>query len=210
MTVRLYLSSYRMGDRFAELVSALPPGAPVAVVSNALDFIDPEARAAYARNVHDPVAEFRAHGLTAFDLDLRQYFARPEALAEALAPVRLIFATGGNAFLLRRAMAQSGLDALIPGRLAQGDLIYGGWSAGAVVAGPALKGLHLMDDPAVLAPGGYAPEPIWDGLGLVDFTIVPHFASDHPEADAAAKAAAWLQAEGLPFRTLRDGEVIVA
>jgi dipeptidase E len=213
--MRLYLSSFRMGDRFAELTAALPRGAPVAVVSNAVDFIAPETRAAYERDVFDAKAPFRKAGLAPFDLDLRDHFGDPAALAARLAPVRLVWAVGGNAFLLRRALRHSGLDALIPPRLAAGDLIYGGWSAGACVAGPSLKGLHLMDDPAVLAPGlpgrpGYDPAPIWDGLALVPEILVPHFASDHPESDAAARAVAWLEVEGLPFRTLRDGEVIVA
>jgi len=47
------------------------------------------------------------------------------------------------------------------------------------------------------------------GLGLVDFTVVPHFQSDHAEAEPAGGMAAWLADNGLPFRTLRDGEVIV-
>lgn len=207
--MRLYLSSFRMGDDFGRLVGALPAGAPVAVVSNAVDFIAPEDRLAYARNVFDPVEHFKAHGLAARDLDLRGYFGRPDALKPALADVRLVWANGGNAFLLRRAMRQSGLDDLLRARVAAGTLIYGGWSAGAVVAGPSLRGLHLMDDPE-LTVEGYDAEPVWEGLGLVDFVLVPHFELPHPEADAAAKAVAWLTDRGVAFRALRDGEAFIA
>lgn len=206
--MRLYLSSFRMGDRFSELVQALPAGAPVAVISNAVDFIPMEDRQAYARNVFDPLDHFRSHGLVARDLDLRAYFDQPDSLPWDLRDVRLVWANGGNAFLLRRAMKQSGLDEILHKRVNAGEIIYGGWSAGAVVAGKTLCGLHLMDDPEVILEG-YAPEPVWDGLGLIDLTIVPHFESDHPETAAASEAVAWLAKEGKPFRALRDGEVIV-
>lgn len=206
--MRLFLASDRQAAAFDQLIAALPAGAAVAVIANAVDFVPREDRAAYARNIFDPLAHFRAFGLQARDLDLRDYFDRPDALGDAMGDVRLLWATGGNAFLLRRAMRRSGLDALLPARLDAGDLIYGGWSAGAVVAGPTLRGLDLMDDPALVCPG-YDPEPVWEGLGLIDYSLVPHFGSDHPESAAAAEAVAWLEMHRLPFRALRDGEAII-
>lgn len=206
--MRLYLSSFRMGDRFDELVAVLGPGAKVAVVSNALDFIPADARRAYARTGFDAQRVLIERGLDAFDLDLRSHFGAGQTLDAVLADVRLVWAVGGNAFLLRRAMRQSGFDRWLPSRLQEGTLIYGGWSAGAVVAGPDLDGIELMDDPAVIAEG-YETTAVRDGLGLVDFTVVPHYRSDHPEAEAAERAAAFRRQRGLPFRTLRDGEVIV-
>jgi dipeptidase E len=68
--------------------------------------------------------------------------------------------------------------------------------------------MELMDDPTEL-PAGYAPETVWDGLGLVDYAIVPHYRSGHPEAAAAERARQHLAARRVPHRTLRDGEVIV-
>ena len=206
--MRLYLASWRTGDSFAELVRMAGPGGRGGVIANAVDFIPPAEREAYRRRVHDPVAEFEAHGLAAYDLDLRTYFRRPEALLAELERTTLTWATGGNAFLLRRAMRQSGFDALAPGLVWAGRLAYGGWSAGACVAGPTLRGLDLMDDPAVLAEG-YAPEPVWEGLGLIDGAVVPHWRSDHPEAEAAEAAAVWMAANRIPHRTLRDGDVLV-
>jgi dipeptidase E len=206
--MKLYLSSLGMGDRIGELIAFLGPGARVAIVENAVDYIPVEERRAYHRDVFDPAAWFRDQGLAAEALDLRAYFGGAGRLAAALADVRLVWATGGNAFLLRRAMAGSGLDAILGERLARGDLVYGGWSAGAVVACPTLRGIELMDDPAVIAPG-YADAPLWEGLGLIDYWIVPHYRSDHPESPAAERVAGRFRKEGLPFRALRDGEVIV-
>lgn len=206
--MRLFLSSFRMSDRFDRLLQMAGPGARCAVISNAVDFIPPEARRAYAERIFDPVAHFRDHGVDARDLDLRDHFWNPAGLEAALADVQLVWAVGGNSFLLRRAMRQSGFDQVLARRLAEDSLVYGGWSAGAVVAGSSLRGIELMDEPDVITPG-YDPDPVWEGLGLVDFAIVPHFASDHPEAEAAARAAALLTAQGLPHRTLRDGEAII-
>jgi dipeptidase E len=206
--MRLYLSSYRFGSATDRLVALVPAGARCAVVSNALDLIPDESRRSYARNVHDPLAGLADMGFSPFDLDLRRWFGDAAGLERELADVDMVWAVGGNTFLLRRAMAQSGLDAILQRRLAEGSLAYGGWSAGACVAGSSLRGIDLMDEPDAVAEG-YAPAPIYEGLGLVDFVIVPHFASDHPEAQAAEISAAWLAEQGIAHRTLRDGEAVV-
>jgi dipeptidase E len=206
--MRLYLSSHRFGDSTPELRAMTEPGARAAVISNAVDFIPDEARQAFARTVFDPVAELRDWGFDAFDLDLREVFAAPDELAARMAGVGLVFAVGGNAFLLRRAMRQSRFDTLIRDHLAQDRLVYAGWSAGAVVAGPHLRGIDLMDDPQILV-AGYEAEVCWDGLGLIDDCIVPHVGSDHPEAEAAARTAAYMQANAIAHIPLSDGEVLI-
>lgn len=206
--MKLYLSSFRTGERFDELVAALAPGAKVAVVSNAVDLIPIEDRLSYSRNVHDPLAVFQEAGFEAADLDLRRYFGAPGELEAALTGVGLVWAVGGNSFLLRKAMRLSGFDNVAVERVRAGQLIYGGWSAGAVVAGPSLKGIELMDDPEVTA-AGYSGSPVWEGLRLLDYAVVPHFRSEHAEADAAERAAFHLMEAGMPFRTLRDGEVLI-
>lgn len=204
--VKLYLSSYRLGSRFSDLRRQLEDKAKVAVISNALDYISPDKRAKY-RGFNVTTA-FREVGLDAYDVDLRHFFGRSNDLQVALSDTRLVWAVGGNSFILRRALRQSGLDEILLQRIAEGSLIYGGWSAGACVAGSSLRGIHLMDNPP-LAPEDYEPEIMWDGLGLVDFVIVPHVWSIHPETLGAHAAVRWLRAEQLPFKALRDGEVIV-
>jgi dipeptidase E len=206
--MRLYLSSYRTAQDMQRLLDLAGRSGRAVVISNAVDLVPAAERQAYARKVHDPVAELQQAGLTASHLDLRDYFGKAEALERDLAQVGLVWAVGGNAFLLRRAMRQSGLDAILPRRLAADSLVYGGWSAGACVAGATLRGLHLMDDPQALAPG-YDPDVVWEGMGLIDFAIVPHFASAHPEAAAASQAAAYLADKAIAYRTLCDGEAIL-
>lgn len=209
--MRLFLASYRFGDHADALVDLVGgPGARVAVISNALDFIPSEARIAYARTVYDQMAALDDLGLKPFDLDLRSHFHAPEGLANALDAADLVWVTGGNTFLLRRAMALSGFDRLIGPRLAADRLAYGGYSAGAVVAGPHLRGLQLMDPPDVIAEGyPQSAAPIWEGLGLTPLPIVPHYRSDHPESADAERVAARHAAAGEPCQLLSDSEVLV-
>lgn len=206
--MRLYLSSYRTEKTAGDLLDLAGGPCRAVVISNAVDMVPLAEREAYARKIHDPVLDLRDAGLDAHDLDLRDYFANPAALERELADVGLVWAVGGNAFLLRRALRQSGLDVLLARRLAEDSLAYGGWSAGACVAGSTLRGLHLMDAPDIVTPG-YDREIIWEGMELVDFAIVPHFASDHPEAQAADRAAAYLTTNAIAYRTLRDGQAIL-
>lgn len=206
--MRLYLSSYRFGDRFDLLLGMAGEGGRAGVISNAADFIPRADRENYLRNIHNPSAELRAHGLDVTDLDLRDYFGRPDALEEALGRLDLVWVVGGNTFLLRRAMRQSGFDVVGKKRIEENRLIYGGFSAGAVVACPSLRGIELMDEPHALADG-YDPEVIWDGLNLLGFHIVPHYESVHHEAEAAGRAAAWMLDQAVPYRTMRDGDVLI-
>jgi dipeptidase E len=206
--MRLYLSSYRIGDRAGALLALLGFGKRAALISNALDNISPAARQIYREEVYDPAAELASLGITAEDFDLRHYFGMGDALASDLSRYDLVWVMGGNAFTLRRAMRQSGFDTVIADMLDRDSIVYGGFSAGAVVAGPSLTGFELMDEPAELPPG-YAPGPVLEGLNLVDFAIVPHYRSLHPEAPAAERCARHLAARRLPFRALRDGEAIV-
>ena len=206
--MKLYLSSYRFGDRPDLLLAMVQTGARVGVVANAADLIAPQARAAYRRDVHDPVAELRDHGLDAHDLDLRDYFGRPEALAETLAGLAMVWVTGGNAFLLRRAMRQSGFDRVALPLIEQDRLVYAGYSAGACVACPSLRGIDLMDEPERVAEG-YDPAIVWEGLGLIGFHIVPHYDSAHPESEAADKVTMYMLDQAMPYRTMRDGDVLV-
>jgi dipeptidase E len=147
-------------------------------------------------------------GLVTEEVDLRRYFGAGEALRAKLGEFDLVWVMGGNAFVLRRAMKQSGFDDVIIGMLERDEIVYGGFSAGAVVAAPTLRGIELIDDPGEVPPG-YDPEVVWDGLGLIDYSIVPHFRSPHPESAAAERAVRHMTGRGMRYRALRDGEVIV-
>lgn len=206
--MRLYLSSYRVGDRAGSLLALLGDGKRAALIENALDLYSDDAREMHRRDIYDPAAELASLGIATTRLDLRDYFGQPEALSEALGSYDLVWVVGGNTFVLRRAMKQSGFDDVITGMLDSDKIVYGGFGAGAAVAAPGLCGMQPFDDSGEV-PRGYDPETVWDGLGLIDHAIVPHFRSPHPETAAAERVTRHLSGQGLRYRALRDGEVIV-
>ena len=121
----------------------------------------------------------------------------------------MLWVRGGNVFVLRYALHRSGGDAIAAGALAADTLVYAGYSAGPCVLAPSLRGLDAVDDPAAVAVT-YGDEPIWEGLGLLDYSIVPHYRSpDHPESAACDGVAAGYRAAGIAHRALRDGEALV-
>ena len=206
--MRLYLSSYQMGDHPEALGALLGSNRRAAVICNALDVfadIDADGR----RRRFDQQAEGLARlGCAAEELDLRTYFGRSAELDARLADVGLVWVNGGNSFVLKRAFEQSGCDQLLKGRLERDEIVYAGFSAALMMVMPTLRGIEFCDD-SVSVPAGYRPEFSWESLGLVDYSIVPHWRSDHPESAMMEDVVRYLDANGLPYRTLHDGEAIV-
>ncbi len=204
--MRLFLSSSLFGDHGDKLVEMAGIGARVAVIPNALDNF-PNLKLDYMADTVWPL--FRNLGLRAKGFDLKRYFANPKGLSADLSKFDVIWAIGGNSFLLRRAMYLSGFDTVVGPLLQNSPIIYGGWSAGSVVAGLDLYGIDQMDNPLATAPGYAAGDLLLDGLGLVDATLVPHFQSAHPESHAASASVALIEATGRRVIALKDGQVLI-
>lgn len=204
--MKLYLSSYRLGNEADQLANLVGNNKKVAVILNALDFsTDEERRTKSQQREFD---DLKSVGLQAEELDLRPYFGKWEALEKKIREYGLIWVRGGNAFVLRRAMHQSGFDTILQELASQDDLVYGGYSAGVCVIGPTLRGIEIVDDPGIV-PEGYEKDVIWEGVGLVDFSFAPHYQSNHPESASIEKLVAFYEENNMPYRALSDGEVIV-
>jgi dipeptidase E len=204
--MKLYLSSYRIGRRGADLAGLLEGHKRVAVIRNALDFSTDAERLRAGRERE--IASLTDLGITAEELDLRKYFGTPHELRRTLHDFAGVWVVGGNTFLLRRAMALSGLDAMLRERAEDREFVYAGYSAGACVLAPSLRGIHLADEPTRVA-SGYPEAVPWDGLGLIPFAIVPHYRSDHPESPLMEAVVSYFVEHGVPFITLRDGDVYI-
>jgi dipeptidase E len=202
--MRLFLSSFSLGDRPEELVALCGPAKRAVIIVNALDS-RPKARADWLENETDGLARL---GFIASELDLRNYFGASSELGAVLNAVDVVWVNGGNTFILRRAMKQSGFDTLIKSALARDEIVYGGFSAGAAIVAASLHGLEIVDDPNVV-PAGYDPQIVWDGLGLVPFSLAVHFKSGLPESELIDRNIAYYEQRRIPYRTLRDGEALV-
>ena len=205
--MRLYLSSFRMGDH-PEHLAALAGGDSRrrVVIANAMDEAPPDVRHA---GVERELAALAELGLGATELDLRDYFGQQQRLRQDLAGISMAWLRGGNTFMLRYTLSRSGGDAVFRELLAADAMVYAGYSAGACVLSPSLRGLELVDD-ADAVTRAYGSPPVWDGLGLLREAFVPHYRSPgHPETAAIEKVVTRYRAEGVAYRTLHDGQALL-
>ena len=204
----LYLSSYQFGNQVQRLRDLVEKSRLAVVIANALDFTADVSRKDDA--VRSTINALQQLDFVTSEVDLRGYFGNPNGLAERLGDIGLIWTLGGNSFLLRRAMELSGLDAYLLSHL-QTDLVYGGFSAGAVVVTPTLRGIHLVDPPEVVSEVYKTETEIeWEGLALVPYCIAPHFDSRHPESDRINDVIEYFRGHKIPYKTMRDGDVIIS
>lgn len=140
-------------------------------------------------------------------LDLQGYFGKKKELKKKIDTLGGVWVRGGNVFVLRQAMKLSGFDEIIK-NMGRADFIYGGYSAGICILAPGLKALQQVDK-SDIAPYAESREIIWDGLGILDYLILPHYKSAHPESADIDKVVEFCKKNNIPFKTLRDGEVII-
>jgi dipeptidase E len=203
--VKLFLSSYELGENPEKLAKLASANKRVAVIGNASDLKTVEERIEKIAKEIDPLIEI---GLMPEELDLRDYFGKESELKKKLEEFGMVWVKGGNTFVLRRAFKQSGFDKLIKEKIDDPDFVYAGYSAGSCIVTPTLKGLGIVDDP-VSVPENYDPEIIWKGLGFVDYSIAPHYRSNHPESAMVEETVKYFIEHGMPYKPLRDGEVII-
>lgn len=206
--MRLYLSSFRIGghpDRLLRLLGT--ESGKIAVIANAMDSAPRDVRRAGVEREINTLTEL---GFQPQELDFREFFDRPESEVDsALAPFPAVWVRGGNAFMLRYAVARSGADAALTSRLRTDTIVYAGYSAGPCVLAPSLNGLELCDAPQHVTET-WGDAPVWDGLGMLDHAFVPHVDSPgHPETELCGRVADHYRANRTPHRALRDGQVLL-
>ncbi len=196
--MKFYLSSYKLGDK-ADQLKEMIGNRRIALIPNAIDFLDAE-KINYAH--HLPLLE--SADIDAEVLDLKDYFGKEKELSEKLKFYGGVMVSGGNAYVLREAMHLSGFENILS--TLPDDFVYSAWSAGICVLAPRLEGLHHVDDPT---KNPYNTEVIMTGLGVLDYLILPHYKSDHPESVAIDKDVEYCKEHNIKYKTLSDGEVII-
>jgi dipeptidase E len=205
--MRLYLSSFRMGNCPGELLRLCGAGRRAGVIANATDSQDVESRVAGVARETGVLAEL---GFQCTEIDLRRYFEAPAGMLRAeLQKYDVVWLRGGNVFVLRYALARSRADKGLVRLLSDDALVYAGYSAGPCVLAPSLRGLDAVDPPERVMDA-YGGEPIFEGLNVLNYAIVPHVDSpDHPATRELSEVAAKYRADGVPHRAMRDGEVLI-
>jgi len=204
--VRLYLSSFRVGDHPDRLVDLARGRPTAAVVANACDGQLPADRAASVTRELEALGEL---GFDPHEVDLRDFAGHGEELRGQLAEVGVVWVRGGNVFTLRHAIWRAEADAIIRDLVTSDAVAYAGYSAGPCVLAPSLAGLERCDDVGEVLRL-YDEPARFDGLGVLDRALVPHLATPaHPESAILEQVAAGYERDGVPYIGLRDGQVYV-
>lgn len=215
--MRLFLASQDLGN-FAEVLQQLVGAKRRALVlSNARDYYNDEAR--IASSVEKTLINLGKIGIEAERLDLKPYFGKQSTLASLIDQKQpgLIFSIGGNVICLATALHASGLDEIIRKGVAENNFVYGGYSAGAMVAThdltpyrlstPSDKPLHpsaIFDTTRAV----YHLAPYTQGLGLIPQYIAPHMdRADH--IDAMNERITNIKQTGAEAILLSDADVFV-
>ncbi len=203
--MKYYLSSYEIGNETEKLKSLIPKG-KIGYIPNARDYTAVDLKR-YAKRSEKDMNSLRELGIKVKMLNLRDYFGKKDDLKKELEELDAIFISGGNVFILRQAMRLSALDEILEELQNKRNFLYAGYSAAGCVLSPSLKSYEIVDK--IDTPYEEQKEVIWSGLGFIDFAFMPHWDSDHPESGDVEKEIAYCQENNIPYKAVRDGEVII-
>lgn len=164
-------------DRLPTLLGGDPGEIPAAYVPTAADVTDDPGYVA------EEIDQLTQLGFPVTPLPLAE-LSRAE-VEQGLEAAALVFVSGGSVFHLLHHASRSGFADLVPPLVRAGKLTYAGVSAGAVLAGPDLFPVSLA-----ATQRAAAGEPTTTtALGLVPFTVLPHY-GDPDRAERSARVLA--------------------
>lgn len=160
---RLFLSSSFDGvtKKFIELLGKEANGLTVGFVPTAADPYEDRWWVENDRNA------LKNSGFIVTDIDLKN--KTQQQLEKEFKDKDIIFVAGGNTFFLLQETLNSGFGEIIKNHLGQGKW-YVGSSAGSILPGPSLEPIVTLDSPEAAAK-----LKSYNGLGLVDFVVLPHW-----------------------------------
>jgi dipeptidase E len=203
--MRLYLSSFHLGNHPEKFTDMIAGKKRAAVIMNARDYFSEQDReTGKIRQIED----LENLGIEGKEIDLRKYFEKEEELKNVMNEFDAVWIPGGNVFLLLHAMKMSGFDRIIIQLLKEDKIVYGGYSAGIVILSETLEDIDIVDDVKYVKEL-YGEEPTWNGLGILPYSIAPHYKSNHPESELINEVVNYFIDNNIEYKTLKDGQVIV-
>ena len=176
-------------------------------IENARDYYPDEKR---ANDLQEKLAMLSKLGFEVEELNLRNYFGKQDKLRNFIDSYKpdLIYASGGNVFLLATAYHLSGFDEILREDLANDKYKYGGFSAGTMAICKTIRIYghdHLVPE---RVPEVYGVNAVLDGVGLVDYQLIPH--ADVPEyLETTKEYIKRIERAGLKAQPLNQEAVIV-
>lgn len=205
--MKYYLSSYKFGDHAEDLKRLQSSNKKLGHINNSRDWVGADPKRALKHQLEE-MNFLDSLGFQSEVLDLKDYFDKEKALQEKLNSLGALWVSGGNTFVLRQAMKLSGFDNLFPALNQQKDFLYGGYSAGICILSDTLKPIDRVDDPHNFPYQGI-DKVIYEGLGIFNYSFMPHYDSDHPESAAIEKEIQRCIDNKWVFKALRDGDVLI-
>ena len=203
--MKLYLSSYKIGDRKDELKKWIDEhGNKICLIPNSRDIYPDGERK--TRGIQADANELALLGFDVTIISLKDYFNKKEELLSRLKKFNAFYLIGGNTFVLRQAMYLSGFDKYLKTIENDPNYLYAGYSAGICVLANDMHGLEMCDNPNINV---YGIDTMWNGLGYFDYIFLPHYKSNHKEAELIDDCVEYCDKYNIKYKTLCDGEVII-
>lgn len=200
--MKLIISSFltdNLSELFPETIGKPLSESKCVLIANAVDLKSEER--------HQSIDGFINSTFRGFQevrrLDLRTFVGKDNDLNKAIGDADLLWIIGGDLFYLNYLVVKSGLkDVLVKKAQGNGNFVCGGDSAGAIVFGLTLEGFDLADDISK------APEAFYDGMGFMNFVVVPH-ANSEKYGSIVFKIKEILQEKGFKVVAINDNQSIV-
>jgi len=198
--VKLFLSSQAISKEqapyFLDLVAKPAKSIRLAVIENAAD-VETGSKAWLLRNRH----MIESHGFEVEYVDVRKYAQDVEALRAKFAAKDVLWFGGGNTFYLRWLLRNTGVERIVK-ELVQAGTVYGGGSAGAIIAGPTLHFFEAADEPQA------SPGIVYEGFSFTNKVVVPHI-DNKKYAPIIHEVNDKLKADGYQTVPLADAQALV-
>lgn len=176
--MKLFLSSLSVNEVTApvlsELVGESLSECTFLLCENAADVYDED----HKDFVYETRKTLQSFGIKLDYLDLREYRTNLSGLRSVVESYDVLWFGGGNTYYLRWIMKDIGFDTIAKD-MVDGGVVYGGGSAGAIVATSDLRFYDIVDD------SNQSPEHLTIGLGLTDVALVPHWGTKSIEQELA-------------------------
>lgn len=201
----LYLSSQKLGNNITLLKRWIRKNRTnkILLIFNALDA---KSEDKIKSNIEEDTKLLKEIGFKVKIIDLKEYFGQKDELKQEISNYKAYCIMGGNVFILRQAMKYSGFDEILKENSLKKEYLYIGYSAGSYIISKDLKKFDIVDEPVDFYKKGPV---IYEGIGIIDYTIIPHYKSNYHKVHLIDKVVEMCQKENIKFRALKDGEVII-
>lgn len=207
--MKLFLASRDISGQGQVLIGLVGNNRKALIISNARDYYQDES--IIRQSVGKTITNLTQIGISSERLDLRPYFGHDRELRNLLIDYQpgLIFAIGGNVYCLATALHKSGMAEIICQGVKANKFVYGGYSAGAMVASTDLSLYDVGGKfTAAVSSLTYHIPPSKQGLSLISEYIVPHINQPDSTSENNLRIAQIKQAGKIPI-LLNDSEVLV-